>query len=177
MRVLIPLLWVFACCSTPPDRNQPPVISYISIGDYRYLPPCGQSSFSDTLPAGRRPGEYVVYVMKDSITVNHCLAADHPGKKEAFPMRYGKDFLLIVEMKGVPEWGMDLRIGEMDGLLQLQLLPVKGGEVKDQYIWHFAAEGQEVVRLTSGSGKFAYAKGPAWRAGRRWEDMIRLEGR
>ncbi|WP_298709132.1 hypothetical protein [Chitinophaga sp.] len=175
--MLIPMLWALACCNTPSARNQAPVISYIPIGDYRYLSPCGQSAFSDTLPAGRVTGEYVVYVLKDSSTVNNCLAAGHPGRSEGFPMRYGKDFLLIVEMKGTPGWGMDLRIGEMDGLLQLQLLPVKGGEVKDQYIWHFAAEGREVVRLTSGSGKFAYAKGPAWRGGRRWEDMIRLEGR
>ncbi|WP_341838028.1 hypothetical protein WJU16_09220 [Chitinophaga pollutisoli] len=92
MRVLIPLLWALACCNTLPARNQPHVISYIPIGDYRYLPPCGLPAFSDTLPAGRGVGEYIVFVMKDSITVSNCLAADHSGWTEKFPMRYGKDF-------------------------------------------------------------------------------------
>lgn len=176
MRVYFPLLWVFAGC-TFSSRHHPQTTAFVSVDDYRYFPPCGYPAYSDTLPAGNRRGEFNVYVLEDSASVNNCLAPLHRPRADGFPMRYGKDFVLVVEMKDAPGWGMELKVEDHDGWTELRFLPVNNQSTRNQYLWHFAADRKEVLRLTGSNGRFAYAKGPAWKAGKQWVDIQRAEGR
>ncbi len=47
---------------------------------------------------------------------------------------------------------------------------------RDQFIWHFAADKKEVIRITGEYGRFAYAKGPAWKADSDWQEVIKVQG-
>ncbi len=174
MRVYLPLLWVLVSCHNNTPKKQIPDISYVAVADYRYLAPCGNPAYSDTLVAGRGRGEFNVFVLKDSSEVNNCIAPAHPVlRKQAFPMRYGKDFLLAVEVKDAPGWGMDVKVARSEGgMLELRLVPVRqdSGKVMTQYIWHFAADEKQVVKLLGDNRRFAYAKGPAWQPGKDWQE-------
>lgn len=181
MRVYLPLLWVLVSCHSNAPRSGIPDISYVAVGDYRYLAPCGNPAYSDTLAAGKGRGDFNVYVLKDSSDVNNCIAPAYPIlQKQAFPMRYGKDFLLAVEMNDAPDWGMDVKVTRSEGgILELMLIPVrqKSGKEKAQYIWHFAADDKRVVKLLGANRRFAYAKGPAWQPGQVWQEEDWAQGK
>lgn len=168
MRVFLPLLWALAGCGAFSGPKQPLATSYVPIDDYRYFPPCGSPAYSDTLGGG----EFNVYVLQDSAEVNNCLAPAHRPRTEGFPMRYGKDFVLVVELKGMPEWAMGLELSESEDMLELKLRPAKKGDggARDQYLWHFAADKKAVLRLSGSNGRFSYAKGPAWKPGSEWHE-------
>lgn len=165
-------IWALAGCGAFGHKAKPDPVSYVPVEDYRYFPPCGVPAYSDTLAGG----ELNVYVLQDSAAVNNCLAPVHRRRADGFPMRYGKDFVLVVEVKDAPGWTVDLALKQHAGVLEVQLLPLRQAGAADQYVWHFAADRTEVLRLTGGNGRFAYAKGPAWKAGGKWQEMVRVQG-
>lgn len=172
MRIFILGVWALAGCGAFGHKAKPHSISHVPVEDYRYYPPCGVPAYSDTLAGG----ELNVYVLQDSAEVNNCLAPVHRRREDGFPMRYGKDFVLAVEVKGAPGWAVALEMKEGAGLLEIALRPERQDGAAGQYLWHFAADKTEVLRLTGSNGRFAYAKGPAWKTDGDGQEWVGVQG-
>ncbi|RPD41105.1 hypothetical protein [Chitinophaga barathri] len=179
MHRLIPVicgsLFLFACT---PKMEAPALVSYEMVMGYRFYTPCGQPVLNGALPAAgaaSRPGDFYVYVLRDSLQVADCIDPTGASVTDTFPMRFGNDFILTVVVKDPRrEWYFSLEdFSVEDSLLHLRIVPrhlsdTAGGKpwypLADNYIWRVNGREVKLMKIYLDRHDYALVRGPRWSA-------------